>query len=911
MKFNFRKIASVLSSAVMVSSTVALAAAATTYPDPFIKGGQADVAVVFGSAPGAQLDLAAVVDVTKDLQYQLATQTAKTIGGSTTISTTGETAALFEGSSKIYANDSLNEVKTTLTKSNLATVLKDESLSGNADATITQTLVLGSNPQISFAKQPTSSDDPDFGLAISTSTTTYTYNATATFSKAINFTHADTKGADFKLFGQKFTVASSTTNTDLVLLKTAEKVLLSSDSPTSEVTIGGKKYTVELVSASDTSATVKVTNEAGDSETKEVNENASKKINGVTVAITNADETNLKLSASVIAGAEKVTLTDGSAVSTGEDNKVLDGTIVRFNNGTAPTTGAVTKIVVSVAAANSDKDAIKPGQSFVDPVFGSFKIDFSAGLFNPMNGSAREDIKIYPNGDDKMYVKFSDYRGKEAIVNWAKNMSTAGSGSATGNNAILLTPNNDGNNITVIEKRASFRNDYIVVGNEDSGALVKVSRVSNSSSSTAGDDKVEFTDVFSGDIYSTSITSEGTGTVVIAGKQYTVFYYGASTASEDARNVTLDHPDSGAAGALVVYPTIKTSKGAKLAFYAPLNITLDNIDEKGQDATLLRLPDGDGYTDVTIALIATGANDAINVTFGTTTTTLNSSDTLSITGAIGKLTYNLTYSGVNRTVLYLQSPAGGPIINPAIVVFEEKDDRSTYEALVTTLEPGATSDDGLGVNAVIRTWVPSGTISGSDTATWYDTLASNSKLAKKADYFGTIATIDTSDSDQSVATLSYPDEQVFAQLYFAANSAEISGGSSSSGGGTVTPLGSVSVADSEVASVSGKNLIVVGGSCVNTVAASLLGETFPLCGSNWESKTSVGSGSFLVQTFDRSGGKVATLVAGYNAGDTSAGVTKLISEPSKFDLTAGKKFVGTGQDVAMVEVTAAASETAA
>ncbi len=101
----------------------------------------------------------------------------------------------------------------------------------------------------------------------------------------------------------------------------------------------------------------------------------------------------------------------------------------------------------------------------------------------------------------------------------------------------------------------------------------------------------------------------------------------------------------------------------------------------------------------------------------------------------------------------------------------------------------------------------------------------------------------------------------------------------------------MSVTDAEAASVSTKNLIVVGGSCVNTVAAELLGSAALLCGADWEAKTGVGSGQFLVQTFSRTGGKVATLVAGYNAGDTT-NAAKYLTTQTAIDTTAGKKYKG-------------------
>ena len=79
MKFKFKKIASILAGTVLMSSTIAFAAAAN-YPEPFVKDGSANVAVVYGSMPGAEFDLLAVADITQNLGAKLAAQTAT--GGS-------------------------------------------------------------------------------------------------------------------------------------------------------------------------------------------------------------------------------------------------------------------------------------------------------------------------------------------------------------------------------------------------------------------------------------------------------------------------------------------------------------------------------------------------------------------------------------------------------------------------------------------------------------------------------------------------------------------------------------------------------------------------------------------------------------------------------------------------------------
>ncbi|MBM3233358.1 S-layer protein, partial [Candidatus Pacearchaeota archaeon] len=66
---NFRKIVSVLTSAAMLGSTVALATAAS-YPQPFVKNGMADAAVVYGSS-AATTDVVAALDIHKQLTSQL------------------------------------------------------------------------------------------------------------------------------------------------------------------------------------------------------------------------------------------------------------------------------------------------------------------------------------------------------------------------------------------------------------------------------------------------------------------------------------------------------------------------------------------------------------------------------------------------------------------------------------------------------------------------------------------------------------------------------------------------------------------------------------------------------------------------------------------------------------------------
>jgi hypothetical protein len=243
--------------------------------------------------------------------------------------------------------------------------------------------------------------------------------------------------------------------------------------------------------------------------------------------------------------------------------------------------------------------------------------------------------------------------------------------------------------------------------------------------------------------------------------------------------------------------------------------------------------------------------------------------------------YNITYEdNFNTTSISLSTAAGASIEEPAIMIFEEKDDNNVYEGMIITTESGASSEDGVGVSDVERTW--------TDDLVWDSvTMASDSKKEKEIDLWGTVVLVDKGDSDQAKATISYPDEQIYALLYIGeeASSIGVSGGSSGA------QLGEVLVKDTEVNSVRSKNLIVVGGSCINSVAATLVGGA--LCTSAWTTSTGIGSGQFLIQSFgDKfTTGKVALLVAGYEAADTVNAAKYLTAKA--VDTTAGKKYKGT------------------
>ncbi len=880
----------------MVASTLALAAAAN-YPAPFVQGGTANVALVWGGQDASTVDLFAAANIQSSLASALANQASGgSSGGGSTVS--GEAYELFTSSSPLLLNASLNSVRTTVTETNLPTVLADGTFSGDVDSDTTFSIDIGTNPRTVFAKEPTSSDDPTVGILVGTTALNYLYNATTTFSKAVCFNCSDSEGEEIELFGQKFTVSSGTTDSDLVLFKSSDTVDLSvggdAPHPSEEVEIEGTSYLVELVAASDTSATVKLTNQAtGEADQKEINEAQSKKILDVEVAVDTADENNFQLTAQVILGASKVTLTDGNEVQIGTSDDPIDGTQVDFTNTIE--TGNITKLVIQVFAEDGSSDFITPGNAMIDPVFGSFKIDFS-GL---ESDDDRESIEVKVSGNDKMTLGFTNWQGKSVTSQeWVNNESSAWGTSFLG----------DASDWRIFVQEHSKINEtaYAVVGNEDDGYLVRLRTLSNSSSTTPADDQVVFENVFdTTQKWEASITTEGSGTIDIGGKSYSVTYWDDRDGDED-EYVQLNYPDS-SANDVIVYPSIETSKGAKLMFYEPLTINITDADFTGayKNITNLKIPDGDGYSNIVFATAGAGtSNGPLNytVTVGSGTAThINTSTLASADGLIGAVRYNVTSTGVNNTVtLRIEDGVGGTVITrPAIILLEEQDDANNYEATIVQTGGAGTSDNGIGVSDVDFTWNADAAMDGSAYGSSGLQLESNDDLYVMMDVWGTKVTVDQSTSDQYTATISYPDNQVVANVYVAEEAAIISGGSSSGGS---TSLGEIIVEDSEVSQVAAKHLIVIGGSCINEVAATLLGSESALCGSDFEDATTIGSGSFLIETFSSEWGdnRVATLVAGYNAADTTNAATFLRTQTVMTNV--GDKYIGTSGTEATLQV---------
>jgi len=161
------------------------------------------------------------------------------------------------------------------------------------------------------------------------------------------------------------------------------------------------------------------------------------------------------------------------------------------------------------------------------------------------------------------------------------------------------------------------------------------------------------------------------------------------------------------------------------------------------------------------------------------------------------------------------------------------------------------------------------------------------------DNYGTIIKNPENYADDDRVILSVPDEQVYATVSVKGQGEEVVTTEDVNTTTTVTPtipqLGGIIVKDTEIASVNTKNLIIVGGSCINAETAKLLGGK--ACGEDFTLKTGLITGQALIQTFASpyNASKIAVVVAGYNAADTTKGVNSVIN--SGVNLVVGQKTI--------------------
>jgi hypothetical protein len=826
----FRKAITVLGSAALIGMTVG-AASAAAYPAPFTS----NTAIVVG-ANAAPSDNIAASSVASNLD---ASATAVTTG-----TTTGESASLASGSDLLYLNDEFNENVQTLTKDNLPTVLADGTFSDDdgTEYNFEQTLTISAHADNGFAftNSDNDLDDPALALELSTSTANMIYNLTATFNKAVNLSATASEGEDITLFGNTYTVGTATDSDTLVLLGGSAGAIVNVGESTT-ITVNGISYDVALLGLSSASTTQASVSVNGD--TKTFTQGQTKSVGGVDVYVKTVFRTGDDGAgyAEVQIGAGKLTLEDGSAVQTGTDADDIDGTLVAFTPTSGDQVGALTKIVISVAAEDNDVNHLLVGESFVDPVFGTVLVNFdgveNGPVFSSEKDTGRTTLEIRKGGNREMQVVVTDNAGQTATLPLAFND---------------VAQDDNSKAIHMVEGESIADDEYFILNSGNNHHFMKMTKV-NMVTATPANSDVAMKDLLSGTTYTFDNHDFTSGyAATISGQTYTI----TNTSSTAVTVVSSDY-GKGATGKIAVYPYLELVSGedTRVAWTDSVAITGVTVN------AVFETPTGDITLDSN-ATVDTESPGEVDYVVGVT--------------AVSGTTANVTIA------LDVEQDASNDNANTNVsLLFVEDEDKS--ESTTTTKNAIIMEVDDGGTYATCSTplFPQQSANTGYSTETWDDT-----DLTGWLTNYGTYVWRDTGATNQNFVGLSYGGDMMYAEV-------SISEGEAA----TSSEVGVVTVTDANVGTVAGKNLVVVGGSAINSVAAELLGAAYREAA--FTSATGVGAGEFLIQSFSRAG-KTALLVAGYNAADTEKAVTYLLN--NAVTTTTGTKYKGTSATQASLVV---------
>jgi hypothetical protein len=829
MKFNFKKVASVITSAVMIGSTIGLAAA-TNYPNPFVKDGISNVAIVVG-ANAATIDNIAAVDIGQNLQEELAKQVSIAQNGINAIG--GDNINLATSSQKLYYGSRLNAARSTITAQELPNLLEDSKVIDDTgtEYSYKQSITPGAS-KIDFSTSGGDLEDPALLIEAGTDANNYLYQYTLTMNKNLDISNADVQGNNIKILGKDYTIGTGSTlsgsSKKLVLFGSGvEKTIIEGENAI--ISLDGKDYTIELKSIEQTGGTNYVSLSIDGSSTRRIQEGTSSKVGNLEIYAKTvhylAKESQVSY-ADLNIGSTKIILQDGSSVKLGSDETSIYGTSVSISSSS----NKLSALKVNISMTKATKDYIKSGDSFTDPVFGNLVVQL-AGANPELNSEDRNLVKV--NTDNSRNAKIS-FTSALAGDSGEKTIYFAHDQDLSESSVTIALADSANKSIHVVEGENIGINEYAVINAGDYGRIVKLTELPTGN--LDANSKIQFEDVITGqNLFDGGLVlgEDGKGSTNIDGNTYNFKAINSSVAANNFVSITWGSGSSeGVTGnQITLFPRIKLSSGNWIALVKPVSVS---------SSVRYSLPGIENLANYESGLVLSGNS----IKFGNVNYTVSSGQLNGI--EISGTTYSINGAGV----LFLEEKKSSETNNAdnGDIIFIGTDTSGTSPVEISIAKPVITG-----------------------TASELVTLNSDSNKQEAITRYGTLVKYDSTDND--AVTISYPDEQMYLDILLTSSETEVTKEDLRSS------LGSVAVMDSEIDSVKDRNLIVLGGSCINTVAAKILGSDYPLCGSDFTDKTGVNLGHFLIKTVNSpyQSGKIAMLVAGFEGSDTRSGVKYLLN----------------------------------
>jgi len=789
MRFDFKKIASVLASVAMVSSTAGMALAAS-YPEPFVIDGSPDGAIVVtsGSHAGSTVDWDAAVSIQTDLNSKVTTT-----GG--TEATGGESLKLEKSTNKLNMNDALTDVWTTkITSDHLPTILADGTLRSddNIDYNYEQTIELAPAAITTmnfthFADNDYKDKEPSLGIKIDRNK--YVLNYTLDFLK---YPRSDVSGSgssgrlediedvDITILGKTYKLLnaynkSSSTKFELMTGAVTDRINLNEEKTE---TVEGKTYTVTLIYVDSDEAQFEVVDSEGNTQTttKLAKGGTYKLDDGTQLGVTDISYQSFAggvMSAEFTLGANKITIENGQVLEI-DDEDVNDINCYIERSEVEANKVDIKKIVLEWKT--NDELFITDEQSVTMPGLGSIK--FTAGEFTiPMD----EKIVIEPSGsygiDLTIPIKDGDAKVGLLYGNTTDFTDIADDDDGTG----ILRTSTTGAGGSIVFDLDTDEYFFATWNDTDSGEsyLLDVSSITEDTSVHRNYTTIR--NVVTGE---TIASNKKEGDIVTIGEiELTV-----NTVNKDEKTVNFTINSGGSFNHVI-------TKGG-LYIWLPYNSTI--------------------------------AGERQGVTKGVL---YNSTEKATQIGAAQKFYLWMAEEDKDGNI------GSGEIFN---VTLTHASDKAEAQADKATGKWSAADVKEIG-----------------DTEVYEGYIASD--LATRILYH-------QPSGSQNWVEVFYHGDEAYANVFIAEEGVSINGEESI-----------LVVKDTEVNSVKDNNLIVVGGSCINSVAAEVLGVSYPTCGESFTAATNVGSGQYLIKavTSPYNSAKTAVLVAGYEAADTKNAADKL------------------------------------
>jgi len=803
MKFNFKKIGSILASGIMLASTIGFAAAAS-YPEPFVTGGTAEGAVVVG-ANAATTDWAAAIDLQTNLNSVVTT--GSVAGGASAAG--GDSYKFEKASTKFHMGMGVRDVVTVaVTEDDMPSLLKDGKYidDDNDEFDYTQEIKVANLSLGMFDDNDYAEDTPTVGFRIPNGRNIL--NFTLAFSDEPLWT--DLATTTIPLMGKEYyvlTTNSPGTNTSITLLDSAVDTVLS-EGETATLDVSGKGYESSIAFVSSTEVKLVVNGETTSSlQESETQKLADGSYLGIKDIMYDSKDTGVsKVEFSI--GKGKLKLTEGSNL------EVNDDTVSSLTANVSSTTSL--KRIKIIWAAEEDMFITKDSEITM-PTFESVKLSFG-GMVYP----AEEEIKIESDGSNSIVLKEFPLKDSVEDINILWTNST-GAYNGTGKDAdnLLRTPGGSSNGaLGSGEENGSFSNitfdsdtdDYFVASwNDSTSAESYLMRVTNWKI-VSGIEKATFQYKKGGE-WTDAKTDAKNGTSFSLGNV----------------EITVGQVDK-TNKRIIVAPTVGTSTNFNQLY--------------SKEEAMIYLP-------------------WINVThYPSVNTTAHAS-------CVGNIsTPHDNIGQVGTTMRYQQNATESADCNNFresynLYLKEEDKDGNLAKGKMLNITLGETS-----TNSEVKV----SDITGEDGTSGGEEIGDTDEY--RSFMYGHLATEIYWDQGPTRRKLKiiYHGDEAYGELFLTSPETIITPGSTASAdGGQV-----IVVKDSEVSSVASKNLIVIGGSCINTVAAKILGSTTPLCTSAFTEKTGAGAGQYIIKTVTSpyNDNKVAMLVAGYEAADTVSAVAK-------------------------------------